>query len=129
MALLTDILHESRLHINEINKYLIKRQIDKTTQNEFELGYIPDIQSIFDALKEKWTATEAIELALELKIIFTISEKNNQYGSFLAGRLIFPIYDVYGRIIALAGRSLNEEKPKYYNTSFSKKKHLYGLNK
>lgn len=127
-ALLTDVLRESRTHIHRINPYLVKRKITDEVQNRFQIGYLPDTKTIFSALKENWDAAEAIEIALNIKLLFEVSEEQSKYSSLLGGRLIFPIFDVYGRLIALAGRSLDNQKPKYFNTVFFKGRHLYGLN-
>ena len=60
-------------------------------------------------------------------------EKNNSYFDFFRNRIIFPIKNRQGNIIAFAGRSLNNEEPKYLNSKesqiFSKRKILYGSNK
>lgn len=60
-------------------------------------------------------------------------EKNHSYFDFFRNRIIFPIKNRQGNIIAFAGRSLNNEEPKYLNSKesqiFSKRKILYGSNK
>jgi DNA primase len=65
-----------------------------------------------------------------------IIPKANGGGSFydrFRGRLIFPIEDVGGNVIAFGGRIIGDGEPKYLNTSESpvyiKGRHLYGLNK
>ncbi|MEL0081050.1 MAG: DNA primase [bacterium] len=60
-------------------------------------------------------------------------ENNNFYFDFFRNRIIFPIKNRQGSIIAFAGRSLNNDEPKYLNSKesqiFSKRKILYGTNK
>ena len=48
-------------------------------------------------------------------------------GAFLYERLIFPIQDKRGNVVALAGRTLSDSTPKYLNTPFEKSHHVYGL--
>lgn len=46
-----------------------------------------------------------------------------------AGRLVFPIFDLYDQLIALSVRPITDEYegPKYWNESFPKSEHLYGM--
>jgi DNA primase len=122
--LLTDVLEESRKHIDKIDDYVQKRNL-KNVLDKFQIGFIPNTKTILNCLKEKWDIKESLDILLKTKILFN---KNDKYSSFLSGRIIFPIFDVYGRIIALSGRTLTDQKPKYFNTVFSKRRHLYGLN-
>lgn len=126
--LLGDILEESQKHIEQIESYLEHRKLDHAIVKKFQLGYLPSIDTIFEALEKKnWSAEEALELAVNLRILF--KNEKDKYSSLLSGRLIFPIFDTYGRIIALSGRVIHDnQKPKYFNTVFQKGKNLYGLN-
>lgn len=47
--------------------------------------------------------------------------------SYLKDRVIFPIHDSYGELLAVCGRATIEVKPKYFNTVYEKKYHLFGL--
>lgn len=103
--------------------YLEKRQIKKNTQESFKLGYNPKDNSLIDFLLQKYS----------MKLLNESGVIANSYNIF-AGRLIFPIADEYGRIVAFAGRALDEnQKPKYINTKetaiFSKQKLFYGFDK
>lgn len=120
------MLFEAQKNLPQISGYLDQRGIgDEALLARFQLGYIPDTQMIFSALSEKWAAEEAINLCLELKILIA-REQTHKYFSPLNKRLIFPIHDIYGRIIGLAGRTLEKDvKPKYFNTVFHKRNHLY----
>jgi DNA primase len=59
------------------------------------------------------------------------SEKGNYYDVF-RNRVMFPIIDVTGNVIAFGGRVMDDSKPKYLNTSdtpaFKKSRHLFALN-
>jgi DNA primase len=64
-----------------------------------------------------------------LEKIGVLTEK--KYLKF-KGRIIFPIFDVQGRIVGFGGRGLGDRLPKYLNSPdsvlFNKSQHLYGLN-
>jgi DNA primase len=47
----------------------------------------------------------------------------------LRNRIVLPINDVYGRQVAWAGRVLDDSKPKWINSSYEKRKHLFGLDR
>lgn len=125
--LLRDIGEEAFLHIDKIKTYTSQRNLNHADIQRFQLGYLPDTKTILKTLKTKnWSADLAIQISLETKIL---SLSGSSYLSLIANRLLFPIFDVYGRYEGLAGRALNDEqKPKYFNTVFQKGKHLYGLN-
>ena len=59
------------------------------------------------------------------------SEKGHYYDAF-RNRVMFPIIDVSGNVIAFGGRVMDDSKPKYLNTSdtpvFKKSKNLFALN-
>lgn len=123
--MLRDIIDMSQQHIDGVS-YFTERNLDT---EKFRLGYIPSLRHIYTALQEKgWSAESGIQRALELGIIHALNKEKNEYSSFLSNRVIFPIHDLYGRLIGLAGRALSQDiKPKYYNTVFKKSDHLYGL--
>ena len=58
--------------------------------------------------------------------------ENGQYIDRYRNRLMFPICDARGRVIAFGGRVLDDSKPKYINSPenvvYSKGRHLFGLN-
>jgi len=105
----------------------IKREISKT----FQLGYAPDSwDSLMKyLLKKKYTAEELERVGLTVP-----SAKSSGYDRF-RGRLIFPIKDSRGNIIAFSGRVLKEDKDnlgsKYINTPetsiYHKRESLYGI--
>jgi DNA primase len=50
-------------------------------------------------------------------------------SSLFFDRVIFPVFNTWGKVVAITGRTLRESvKPKYFNTVFEKSKTLYGLN-
>lgn len=110
-------------------EYLEKRKLSSAIVRRFGLGYAP---KSFDKLKNHlrkngYTEEEMLAGYLCLKS----REKGNTYDCF-RGRLMFPIIDVSGNIVAFGGRVLDDSQPKYLNSSdtpaFKKSKHLFALN-
>jgi len=110
--------------------YLKKRNLDNKTVEEFNLGYVPFESKTFLDLNSKFEKKSLIESGL-----FYLDEKKNEYVDRFRGRMIFPIYSLTGKPIAVGGRIIEENKKiaKYINspeTNFFKKgNNLYNLNK
>ncbi|MCL2484713.1 MAG: DNA primase [Endomicrobia bacterium] len=106
-------------------EYLSKRGITAETIRKFQLGYAPKNQLLQSALKKGYT-TEILSKAG----IITKTERGTFY-EYMSERLVFPIFDVQGRVVAFGGRTLTEQQPKYLNTPetavYSKSFNLYGL--
>ena len=108
--------------------HLKKRNFSKKTLTHFGIGYSPNDRTalIKYLLKLGYAAEEIVAANLAY----------NSYGklsSRFAGRVMFPIIDQKGNVIAFGGRSLDPNtKPKYLNTSdtlvFKKSMHLFSLN-
>lgn len=114
---------------NNIGKpYFLNRGITEATIRRFGLGYSFDSwNSLMNYLKSKgYNEQMLIEAGLIIK-----SEKGNCYDRF-RNRVIFPVFDYRGRVIAFGGRVLDDSKPKYLNSpetlAFHKGTNLYGLN-
>ncbi len=116
----------------EVRSYFKKRGISDETIREFRLGYAPpSYESLLKHLKQKGYSESSMERAGLIKY----SEKGKPYDMF-RGRIIFPISDISGKIIAFGGRVLDSKKdtkaPKYINSPetpiFKKSYTLYGLN-
>jgi len=107
-------------------EYLKGRGLSGEVSRDFEIGYAP---SGWDALI-KTLATDDGKLD-QLKQAGMLSEgKSGSYDKF-RDRIMFPIHDRRGRVIAFGGRALAEDGPKYLNspetTLYHKGKELYGL--
>ena len=125
MKSLMDIVVEHSIkNRNEVfDKYVTSRSWSTETIRDWELGFFPEssiLSLIAAANNNKFSASDLEKRYVCKKIGF-------KYRSFLFGRIIFPIYDPHGRAIAVSGRVLDDSKPKYFNTAFSKGRVLFGL--
>ncbi len=108
--------------------YFKERGFLEDTIQAFQLGYAPDSYDslLKDALKNGYNN----ELLLKTGLI---KEKNDKAYDFFRDRVMFPIHNVSGKVIAFAGRILrkSENQPKYINTAetelYHKSQILYGI--
>ena len=106
--------------------YLQKRGLDAATCKQWRIGYAPaGWDNLFKALAD---TPEKQALLLEVGLI-AHQEQRNSYYDALRDRIIFPIRDSRGRVIAFGGRVLDDSKPKYLNSPESAifRKELYGF--
>ncbi|MDR1952581.1 MAG: DNA primase [Elusimicrobiota bacterium] len=105
--------------------YLSKRSINKNSITKFKLGYAPYGMLVKAAFKK------GIESQSLIKAGLIKENDSNNFFEYMSDRLVFPIFDVQGRIVAFGGRTLSDRQPKYINTPetilFSKSSNLYGL--
>ena len=108
--------------------YLNQRQMHHAVRRKFGLGYSAGKSVLRDYLK-----TQGYDDAVLLKAGLVLESKDGK-GFFdrFRGRLMFPIFDVAGKVIGFGGRILGEGQPKYLNSPetpvFDKSSTLYGLN-
>ncbi len=111
--------------------YFLKRGLDINTIRRFGLGYAPDDwRELINHLRAKgFTEQELVHANLARR-----SDKNgraNYYDNF-RNRVMFPIIDLRGNVIAFGGRVMDDSKPKYINTSdtlvYKKSNGVFGLN-
>jgi len=111
----------------EAREYLVKREIGPEQIKKFRLGFAPDGSLLQNHLKAKGISDESL---IEAGLIGK-GEGGEIYARFRA-RIIFPIADERGKIIAFGGRSLGDQMPKYLNSPetdiFKKGYNLYNLN-
>ncbi|WP_392564651.1 DNA primase [Orbus wheelerorum] len=112
----------------QANEYLTRRGLDEKTINHYKIGYSPDDWRItFNHI-----AKTSQEKALYDQAGMLVSNDNgNQYDRF-RGRIMFPIRDRQGNIIAFGGRTIKaNDSAKYINSPetavFHKSYQLYGL--
>jgi DNA primase len=105
--------------------YFKERGFRNKTIEDFGLGYAPQSP---DSL-----ATAALKAGFTREILHKAGLLTQNEGDFFRHRVIFPIFNISGKVIAFAGRQLttNKRSPKYINSPESdiylKRKVLYGL--
>ncbi len=115
----------------EARSYLVKRGIGPESIETFELGYSEGSgQALVRALGEKQFTQEQ----LEASGIVRRREDGSGYFDFFRGRLMFPIHNESGKVIAFGGRAMrDQDQPKYLNSSetpiYKKTSVLYNLHR
>lgn len=108
--------------------YLRRRALSESTIKHFGLGYSPPSRyALVDFLRSKgFKDSELVSANL------AFMSKSGHATDRFADRVMFPIIDVRGNVIAFGGRIMSDEKPKYLNTSdtpvFKKSSNLFALN-
>jgi DNA primase len=124
---------QDQLHLNEEGRaiglsYFQERGFREDIIKKFQLGYCPD----------KWDAMTQAALQAQYNVEYLIKtgltrEREGKYYDFFRGRVMFPIHNISGKVIAFGGRTLKAEKDiaKYFNSPESelyiKSNVLYGL--
>ena len=116
-------------------EYVKKRKMNKETLEAYRIGFSGKFDELYKALKAQgFGEKEILESGLVNK------NDNGTYIDRYRNRLMFPICDVRGKVIAFGGRILDDSKikdpkfpqPKYINSPenvvYSKGRHLFGLN-
>jgi len=107
--------------------YFRSRGLSDDTIKTFGLGFAPNEWNfMYRTLKQHgFSDDDIVKSGLCL-------EKNGRIFDFFRNRVIFPVMDLRGNVIAFGGRVLDESKPKYLNTVenpiFSKRQNLFNLN-
>ena len=110
--------------------YLQKRGVSESAIEDFSLGYaLPEWDGLLRHLKGKGQSEDLLEKA---GLIVPRSSGKGHYDRF-RNRIIFPIRDLSGNVIAFGGRVMDEALPKYLNSPetplYSKSNILYGLDR
>ena len=108
-------------------EYIKKRKLSNETLKSFKIGFSGKFNELYKELKKQ---------GFEDKEMFESGLINrNERGEYIdryRNRLMFPICDARGRVIAFGGRVLDDSKPKYINSPenvvYSKGRNLFGLN-
>ncbi|WBU57781.1 DNA primase [Paracoccus sediminicola] len=109
--------------------YLTRRGLEQAGIDRFELGFAPDMrQGLFHALREKGMADDVI---VDAGLAARPDNGGAPYDRF-RGRIIFPIRDARGRVIAFGGRAMDPNaRAKYLNSPetalFDKGRNLYNI--
>jgi len=119
----------------EVLKYLKDRGVSEESLNNFELGYAPSEEKgwrgLFNYLKGRGYSGQEME-----KAGLVIKKDANDFYDRFRGRIMFPLFDASGRVVAFSGRVFGEAKGdagKYINTPqtilYDKSKLLYGFDR
>jgi DNA primase len=122
---------EKKLKANEGEralKYLKSRGLNDDIISKFRLGFAPDnMNALYEYLRDKNVSGD------DMKKAGLIKEKDGRIISYFFNRVIFPIADKHGRVIAFGGRVLDSSMPKYLNSPdselFHKGSTLYNLSR
>ncbi|MEK7139605.1 MAG: DNA primase, partial [Patescibacteria group bacterium] len=123
------VLRDSQL-ARGAREYLVKRGVDDLTVDNWQLGYAPDS---WDTTSKFLASKGYSEHEIFLAGLSIRREKASGFYDRFRNRLVFPIRDVHGHVIAFSCRALDPEstEAKYINTSqtplFNKGQVLFGL--
>lgn len=124
-----DVYRKKLLGSKMAQRYLEERGIPEAIGERFGLGYAPSTESgVWDFLSSRFSESELVaaqELGLSVK-----KERGGCYDRF-RDRILFPIYELSGRVCGFGGRIIGEGNPKYLNSPessvYNKSKLLLGL--
>lgn len=106
-----------------------RRGLSRATVTHFGLGYAPPG---FEALTRHLRSLGYTDDELAAGALSGRSRTSGSLYDYFRGRVMFPIIDVSGNVIAFGGRVLDDSKPKYLNSSdtpvFKKQRNLFALN-
>jgi DNA primase len=112
----------------EARAYLERRGVDAATRAAFGFGFAPDSRGRLKAALKDFDEA----LLVEAGMLIRPDDKRETYDRF-RGRLMIPIRDARGRVIAFGGRILGAGEPKYLNSPdtplFDKGRTLYNLDR
>ncbi|MDD5769878.1 MAG: DNA primase [Candidatus Gracilibacteria bacterium] len=108
----------------QIQKYLFDRGLSEESIKTFEFGYADSGIELYNYLIQKGYNDELIS---QSNVFLDLKTKKDKF----IGRIIFPIKNIRGDIVALAGRIIESGEPKYLNSPasniYDKSSILYGL--
>jgi DNA primase len=109
-------------------EYVQRRGLTAESAEKFGIGYAPDAWDGFVAAARK----AGIDFALaERAGLVRARPQADGYYDFFRNRLMLPVYNLTGEVIAFGGRALGDEPPKYLNTpstpAYTKGRHVYAL--
>ena len=114
---------------NMAKEYFENRGIKNSTIRKFGLGYAKDgwTNIIYYLKRRGFSDKQLIEAGLVIK-----NENRGTIYDRFRNRVMFPVFDIKGKVIGFGGRVFDDSKPKYLNSPetliFHKGINLYGLN-
>jgi len=110
-------------------EYCTRRGLDNSVLSNWEIGYAPDVREALPNYIRK----RGFSLAEAQSLYLVDGEPDSGYSSRFWGRLMFPIRDEKGALVAFGGRILGDGHPKYINSSdtplYRKSRVLYGMHR
>lgn len=107
-----------------------KRGLSKETIQKFRLGFAPNNNALMAHLKAEGINEKEMK---ELGLIAIPEDTSRRPHDFFRNRVMIPITNKQGRIIAFGGRVMEKIEPKYLNSPdtpiFNKRRNLYNLDK
>jgi len=115
----------------EARNYLKKRGLTEETIDKFQIGFAPPSwDGLLHFLNKKGYAPEKLE---KLGVVLARSKGKPGFYDRFRNRVMFPIWDIRGKVVGFGGRVLDDSVPKYLNSPetilFNKSHLLYGINK
>ncbi len=110
-------------------QYLLNRGLSRSLITHFGMGYAPDS---FDALHNHLRSKGYTDMEMKTAFLCAESRKNGRTYDIFRKRVMIPIIDLTGNVIAFGGRVTDDSKPKYINTSdnpiYKKGRNIFALN-
>lgn len=111
-------------------RYLQNRGVNIETAKRFGLGFSPDG---FDVLYKHLTeAGFSREVLMDAGLVVPGRKDPDKTYDFFRGRLMFPVINAMGKVIAFGGRTMGPDEPKYINTGdtpvYNKRENIYAIN-
>ncbi|MCB9060180.1 MAG: DNA primase [Halobacteriovoraceae bacterium] len=116
------------------HKFLKNRGLSDETAQNFKIGLAPShniIWNYLNSIPNTESKESALKMAIEIGLIRQNKENKSHYDTF-RDRIIFPIWDHFGKVVGFGGRALHDyQKAKYLNSFdsfiFNKRNIAYGL--
>ncbi len=130
----TSFFEEELQKADSAKQYVINRGLSAKTLENFRIGYAPNDWRVLRKFLQSRGFSDADVSAVGL-IKKTDKSNGDPYYDVFRGRIMFPIGDTSGRIVAFSGRIVTDDgkSPKYLNSPetqlYNKSKTLYGLDK
>ena len=113
-----------------LNYFIQKRGLSKDTIKKFRLGFAPNNNALMAHLKSIGVEEKDLK---DLGLMTVPEDKNRHPHDFFRNRVMIPITNKQGKIIAFGGRVMEKIEPKYLNSPetpiFNKRRNLYNLDK
>ncbi len=123
--------HDCLKNSKDAQEYIAKRKLSTALVKHFGIGYAPND---FEALAKHLRSKGFTQNEMKEGFLCSISKKNGRSYDIFRNRIMFPIIDVKGDIIAFGGRTIGSDpsEAKYINTNdtpvFNKRRNLFALN-